>query len=307
MVSTRDDVGKIMKKRGDGSVFEVYPMNDGTVDISYSFGKCTDEINSGWDVAEDVVIKLEYSPLHNRKFSRLGVNMNGFEKILESAHAPELITYINREKGVKYVVQENGDLSTVGYFPPAKFDALRCKKQTTSARSHPNKSISVQQQKPSNSDAPGKKPDYDLLKTIRAAVPRIQKRTNIKVLLPDSFPKLQDRPDLFVETQSSSSMYKMTIGTQKNCGANACLVALLMAERNADPPSEDEVDKVLSLEKGLKGYYSSQSCGASCAPPQMQLVYDNVLYTFQFISTGDGDDVDERSILDMVNSALVND
>jgi hypothetical protein len=117
-----------MKKSGDGSVFEIYSVKDATVDISYSFGKCSDEINSGWDIPEEVVIKVEYSPLREHKFSDLRVNLSGFERISESPHAPEIITYLNKKKGVKYVVQADGDLSTIGYFPPARFHALKCQK-----------------------------------------------------------------------------------------------------------------------------------------------------------------------------------
>jgi hypothetical protein len=128
MRSTRNDVRRILKEQGDGSIFEIYSVKDGTIDISYTYGKCTDEANSGWDLPEGTVLEFAFTPLNDIKFSTLKLDLRKFEKVIESPHVPEIVTYIDRENGVRYVVQESGLLSTIGFFPSRKNDKARCLK-----------------------------------------------------------------------------------------------------------------------------------------------------------------------------------
>ena len=127
MRSTRKDVRAILNQEGDGSIFEIYSIKDATIDISYSYGKCNEKLNSGWNVPADTVIEVNFTPLTDIKFSSFRLNLKKFKKIRESPDVPDIITYINRDGGVKYVVQQDGLLSSIGFFPSVQYSELRCK------------------------------------------------------------------------------------------------------------------------------------------------------------------------------------
>ena len=125
MTSTREDVRRILERSDDGRGFEVYSIDNATIDVFYSYGKCTDEFNGGWNVTEDIVVELNFTPLTDIKFSSINLNLKKFQKVQESPHVPEIITYINRDEGVGYEVQD-GFVSTIRFFPSSKYDKLRC-------------------------------------------------------------------------------------------------------------------------------------------------------------------------------------
>lgn len=126
MISNRSDVRRIFQKTDDGSIFDVFSIKEGTVTISYSFGKCTCKVNSGWNIPDDTVVELKFTPLTEVYFSMLKVNLKQFKKIKESPDVPDIITYINSREGVRYVIQPDGLVSTIAYFPATKYDELRC-------------------------------------------------------------------------------------------------------------------------------------------------------------------------------------
>lgn len=68
MRSTRKDVRAILNQEGDGSIFEIYSIKDATIDISYSYGKCNEKLNSGWNVPADTVIEVNFTPLTDISF-----------------------------------------------------------------------------------------------------------------------------------------------------------------------------------------------------------------------------------------------
>ena len=108
--------------------------------MSYSYGKCADDPNGGWDIREDVVIEFAFTPLTNFKLSSLKLNLRKFKRIHESPHAPEIITYVNKQAGIRYVVQANGLLSTIGFFPSSKYNKLRCRSNRRPAL---NRSVAI--------------------------------------------------------------------------------------------------------------------------------------------------------------------
>lgn len=139
MTSTREDVRKILGQSDQGRGSEVYSINGGTVDVEYSYGSCADKYNSGWNIPKDVVVRFRFTPLTNIKFTSLKLNRRKFEIIHESADVPNLITYIDRSEGVRFVVHRPDDLlQTVGFFPPARYENLRCELAKMSNRKTPN-------------------------------------------------------------------------------------------------------------------------------------------------------------------------
>ena len=95
------------------------------------------------------------------------------------------------------------------------------------------------------------------------------------------------------------------MGAEPDCGANACSVGYLEAKRGEEPPKPDEVDRVVKLAKGIKGYYTGKSCGGSCTPPQINWVYEGVLYTIQFRVEGKSHKREVAVIIEMANSAIL--
>lgn len=140
----------------------------------------------------------------------------------------------------------------------------------------------------------------------RSLPPRIKRKTNIPILLPSELPPVWKKYRLYSYSETEANVWKITVGTEPNCGVNVCLVGYLEAKRGKAPPKSDEVDKVVRLAKGIKGYYDDKSCGGSCTPPQISWVYEGVLYTIQFRVESKGERGDEAWITWMANSAIIN-
>jgi hypothetical protein len=94
------------------------------------------------------------------------------------------------------------------------------------------------------------------------------------------------------------------VGTEPDCGVIACLVGYFGAKRGAklEPYMGEEV----KLSKGLPGYYTGNSCGGSCTPPEINWMYEGVLYTIQFRVERKNDRRDRSALIEMANSAIVN-
>ena len=139
---------------------------------------------------------------------------------------------------------------------------------------------------------------------LQAVLLRVKSSTEIPVLVPDAMPQAENKRNVCVTGGSNRDAYIITISEESGCGANAGMIASFTAERNARLSEKSEADKVISLANGIVGFYTAKSCGASCAPPQIEFVYENVLYTFQFKPSEKGVEFDETSMIELVNSAI---
>jgi hypothetical protein len=141
-------------------------------------------------------------------------------------------------------------------------------------------------------------------KELRSALLQVNRKTKVPVLLPSKLPLKVDKEPLYAHSESEVDSYGITLGTEPDCGVNACLVGIFQATRSSEAPHADEVDKLVNLAAGIKGYYTAKSCGASCAPPQIQWMYRRALYTIQFKVDGKDAQEDEANIVEMANSAI---
>ena len=104
------------------------------------------------------------------------------------------------------------------------------------------------------------------------------------VLLPRSMPL--DAKRLFAGGGPGGGGYDLEAGAARNCGgATACFVAAFTAARGT---------KVYGRRVTVKGAsragFLPLSCGASCAPPQIDFVWHGVRYTIQAnLNTRQGD------------------
>jgi hypothetical protein len=60
-------------------------------------------------------------------FSSLKLDLKQFREVRESPHVPDMISYLNRGKGVDYTVNSDGKtLYSIRYFPSLAYKRLRC-------------------------------------------------------------------------------------------------------------------------------------------------------------------------------------
>ena len=132
--STREDVEKLLGQseyRGFGAS---YAVEGGTLRvIYYPFNRCSAS-GAFLRVPQWTVVEMTYDPDNPPSLAELKLDLKKFRQQRESPHVPELISYINNEKGVEYTFQGDNTLSSVRYFPPKRYNYLRCQKPTESRR-----------------------------------------------------------------------------------------------------------------------------------------------------------------------------
>ena len=138
---------------------------------------------------------------------------------------------------------------------------------------------------------------------LRPVLPKIKSEAKVPVLLPSKLPSTVKEPEIkVVDGEGTENGYEVSLYYEEGCG-NACFAGFFSAKRG-EKPEPDFSDKVARLSKGIKGYYTAKSCGVSCAPPQIEWLYEGVLYTVQFKVNGRNKKQDEVEIVALANSAI---
>jgi hypothetical protein len=107
-------------------------------------------------------------------------------------------------------------------------------------------------------------------------LPRVKDRTEVPVLLPQRYRSDSERN--VPSGKGRRRGYTLSIAAIRGCGgATACFVADFSAKRGEDPHYTREV----RLTGGRTGYFKPLTCGASCSPPVIEWVEDDVLYWIQ--------------------------
>jgi hypothetical protein len=95
------------------------------------------------------------------------------------------------------------------------------------------------------------------------------------VLLPRAMPL--DAKHLYPSGGPAGSSYVLSLGAVKHCGgADACFVAGFTAAR-----AHTVFGKRVKVRGASKAGFSPLSCGASCAPPQIDFLVNGIRYTIQ--------------------------
>ncbi|HEY4279540.1 MAG TPA: hypothetical protein VGM91_15045 [Conexibacter sp.] len=134
----------------------------------------------------------------------------------------------------------------------------------------------------------------------RSTIERMQRHTAIAILLPAKI-RIEEPRGRGVEINwhASKRAWSIALGIGPRCGgANACFVGAFSARRGGKPAFRRKV----SLHGGTTGWFKRSSCGASCAPPEIQWVDNGVLYAIQMVEAGPGSD--RRKLVALANSAL---
>ena len=125
MISTREDVEKLLGKGEDRDVWTTYRYDKETVDITYSDGKCV----KGWLAPKDIVIEIYINFLDDRKLSELTKKVK--LKKLRISHAYDSAgekMYHDDKNGVEYNVNYfDKTWSSIAFYPSANYSQSRCK------------------------------------------------------------------------------------------------------------------------------------------------------------------------------------
>ena len=123
-------------------------------------------------------------------------------------------------------------------------------------------------------------------------------RSRVPVRLPATM--TVEKRDLFPSGTAHRNNWAMGLDAAADCGgANACFVAAFTGERGGTPFG----GKRVRLRGGRRGFFTPLSCGASCAPPQIQWKMGSTLYTIQArVGTKS---TDRSMLIRMANSAIL--
>jgi hypothetical protein len=123
-------------------------------------------------------------------------------------------------------------------------------------------------------------------------------RSRVPVRLPAMM--TVEKGDLFPSGTARRNGWAMGLDAAADCGgANACFVAAFTGERGGSPFGQRRV----RLRDGRRGFFTPLSCGASCAPPQIQWKMGSTLYTIQArVGTKS---TERRMLIRMANSAIL--
>jgi hypothetical protein len=122
-------------------------------------------------------------------------------------------------------------------------------------------------------------------------------RSRVPVRLPARM--TVEKGDLFPSGTAHRNSWAMGLDAAADCGgANACFVASFTGKRGGTPFGQTRV----GLRGGRRGFFTPLSCGASCAPPQIQWKMGTTLYTIQ--ARVGGVNTEKRLLIRMANSAI---
>ena len=155
----------------------------------------------------------------------------------------------------------------------------------------------------SRSERPRQFNSGSVARILRPALEKIKNQAKAPIFLPSRLPSSVNADEIhFVDGDVNPDGWEISLSYQAGCG-DSCFVAFFEGKRG-ERVSRDEVDKVVRLKNGIRGYYTARSCGGSCAPPQINWMYKGVLYTIQFNVRNKTKTRDEAEIIALANSAI---
>ena len=135
----------------------------------------------------------------------------------------------------------------------------------------------------------------DLPTLFEDVLPQVKEQTEVPVLLPQRYAATPpQRP-----SGAGSGRLLARHRRRRNCGgATACFVADFSAQRGEDP----HYTRKIRLTGGRTGYFKPLTCGASCSPPVIEWVEDDVLYWIQ--AHAGTKKQEKKRLRQMANSAI---
>jgi len=140
----------------------------------------------------------------------------------------------------------------------------------------------------------------DVPGTLGAALQRVDARTPLAILLPDTL-ELDVDGTVYGSGTGGRRSYSLSLAGAPNCGgATACFLAAFTAQRGATPAYRARV----RLRGGIPGWFKPLSCGASCSPPALQFRRRGVLYEISANVPDRTNTAARRRLVTAANAAL---
>jgi hypothetical protein len=137
----------------------------------------------------------------------------------------------------------------------------------------------------------------DLPELFAEVLPKVKDRTKVPVLLPQRY--RSDSETNVAAGKGRKRGYTLSIAAIRDCGgATACFIADFGAQRGEQP----HYTRKVKLTGGRTGYFKPLTCGASCSPPAIEWVEDDVLYWIQ--AHAGNKRQERRRLRRMANSAI---
>ena len=138
----------------------------------------------------------------------------------------------------------------------------------------------------------------DLPTLFEDVLPQVKEQTEVPVLLPQRYSGL-DEERAERQRGPQGRLHAQHRRRSADCGgATACFVADFSAKRGEDP----HYTRKVRLTGGRTGYFKPLTCGASCSPPVIEWVEDDVLYWIQ--AHAGTKKQEKKRLRQMANSAI---
>ena len=145
-------------------------------------------------------------------------------------------------------------------------------------------------------------------KSLDLAIKTIREQTTIPLKLPTIFPyslgssAKQRRQPVYAKVLASDDSFELDLCFSKDSCHGWFFYAEISAEKITPQTEKEGFDKTVKLARGITGYFSESSCGASCAPDSLSWDQDGYRYIV-FLDASDN----PKTITKFVNSAINND
>lgn len=127
--SSRADVESLLGKAKTSHGFSfVYETRDETIDVLYSAGPCKLSAVERWNVAADIVIRMDIRPRGKIQIQALHLDKARYPRLPE-AHPENWARYMNDEDGVMVetiMYGKDEEVYMITYWPRSESKGLRC-------------------------------------------------------------------------------------------------------------------------------------------------------------------------------------
>jgi hypothetical protein len=123
LTTTRSEVETLLGPAEPGYM-AIYHLKEGNLSIEFSSGPCRADRQGGWNVPENTVVSVVFSPKEKQQLAELKLDRKKFRRVVDR-HLGGVIYYINAQDGVVYEIQD-GKVETIEYGPGKKYYSLKC-------------------------------------------------------------------------------------------------------------------------------------------------------------------------------------
>lgn len=128
LYSTRADVERLLgpPEEPDKKHMSSYKLENEVVSIIYATGPpCGKDAPSGWQVPAGTVVEIIVAPRKIMHLSDLKLDKSKYQR-MNGGDQSDVSYYINKEEGIKIIVFQGNEVTSITYFPGEGDDYLLC-------------------------------------------------------------------------------------------------------------------------------------------------------------------------------------